>query len=75
MPQRKEISNSVIDRLKEDDINRDERAIHSWFSANESLLKIELVLLRSYLLFHLVHELGSMVISQLQDLVAKARLW
>lgn len=75
MPGRKEIRKQVIKHLQERHVSPDRLATNSWFSANERLTKIELILLRSYLIFHLVHDLGSLVISQLHDLATKANLW
>jgi len=75
MPRSKQIINSVVTHLKEYETNRDERATHGWFSTNERLSRIEFILIRSYLLFHVVHDLSSLVMSQVKDLLAKAGWW
>lgn len=75
MPRPKQTINSVVAHLGEYEPKRDERATQSWFLTNERLSRIEFILIRSYLLFHVVHDLSSIVMSQIKDLLAKAGLW
>jgi hypothetical protein len=74
MPGRKGISQNRSEQLQDQEITHKSKN-NRWPPANESLTKAELVLLRSYLLFHLIYNLGSLVVTQLHDLGSKASLW
>lgn len=74
MPGRKETRNNRIQQLKEHEVSPKNKS-NRWSPPNDSFMKAELVLLRSYMLFHLVYNLGSLVVTHLDDLGHKANLW
>ena len=74
MPGRKETRDNRIDQLQNEEVSPKNKN-NRWSPPNESFMKAELVLLRSYLLFHLIYNLGSLVVTHIYDLGHKASLW